>query len=110
MGRPRSVNYGEVIKAIRNGSKPAQAAKEFKISRARVNQILKEHAPELLTEQAFAKRAETKQRAEMRKATVKALKKHGGLQAKAAIDLGITPSGLHARMRRLGIPTNSQNP
>ena len=114
MARSRSFDYNDLIKEVRKKTKLIKAAKMFGISRSRAGQILREHAPELLTPEAFAARAETPERIAMRKATVSALKRHRWDRARASADLKISPAGLHGRIRRLGIQepakVNSQNP
>lgn len=107
MARPRTVEPQEIVDAVRNGMFGSEAARKFGVSRVRVNQILAEHAPELLKGKLKSrskdeiKEVKARQRA-MIAATKKALKDHPTHVA-AAEALGITTSGLYSRMRRHGL-------
>jgi len=48
MARPRTVDPDVVVQRVRDGEFSSEVSRDLKISRARVNQILAENAPELL--------------------------------------------------------------
>jgi transcriptional regulator with GAF, ATPase, and Fis domain len=109
IGRKPKVDWKKVVRAFRAGKVKtgAEAARKFGCSRVRINQILREHAPDLLTgkfkpvspaqEQVIHKR-----QARMVKETREALDAHP-THAMAAQALGLTASGLYSRLRRLNI-------
>lgn len=107
MARPRTVDPLEIVSAIRAGMLSAEAARQFKITRVRVNQILTEHAPDLLpgklkTVSAEDKKAVSANRKLMIVETKQALAESDTL-VDAAVMLGLTTSGLSSRIRRLRI-------
>lgn len=109
MARPRVIDPMVVVQGFREGKFRfgADAAREFKCSRVRINQILNEYAPDLLPGKekpvvAADQRALAARQKKMRSATERALKDFPTLST-AAGSLGLTESGLTSRMRRLGI-------
>jgi transcriptional regulator with GAF, ATPase, and Fis domain len=98
------VDHDALIAYMRKpGAIAAEAAREFKISRVRVGQILKEKAPELLPDAKPApRRVSAVERRAMISETVKALTTYK-TKEEAAAKLGITVSGLNWRIRRLKI-------
>lgn len=100
----------EVVAAFRDGEVKtgAEAARAFKCTRVRINQILQDYAPAFLAGKTkaanpAADRVLKRRQAEMVRATAAALKAHP-THAEAAQALGLTASGLYSRMRRLNIP------
>lgn len=115
MARPRTVEPKDVIAKFRDGTFKygSEAARHFGCSRVRINQILNEHAPDLIVGKVKPQTAaETKVVAKRQKAmivaTEKALNKHPTHTA-AAEALGLTKSGLYSRMRRFGIEFDRQS-
>ncbi|AXQ68781.1 hypothetical protein HOU00_gp344 [Caulobacter phage CcrPW] len=89
----------------------AEAARYFKCSRVRIQQILDEHAPDLRAGKVSSTQATPKERkareAVLRKETQAALKTTKSINEAAAV-LKLTRSGLYSRMRRLGIEYGRQ--
>lgn len=112
MARTPTVDPQAVVKAVRAihpaPGAAAAVAREFKLSRVRVSQILADLAPELLSSRAKPKpddkllKATADRQRRAIAATVKALKDNP-THAAAAKTLGLTPSGLNSRMRRFDI-------
>jgi transcriptional regulator with GAF, ATPase, and Fis domain len=109
VGRRPKVDWKKVVRAFRSGKvkNGAEAARLFGCSRVRINQILGEHAPDLLPGKvkpvsASQERAVRHRQAKMRLDTADALKTHPTITL-AAQALGLTSSGLYSRMRRLNI-------
>lgn len=107
MARPSSVDSEAVIAAVRSGTIAAEVGRQFGITRVRVNQILKEKAPELLANKTrTVKKSDAvlvnRRRSAAVVATEKALQKATTKKA-AAEALGLTVSGLNARLRRFAI-------
>ncbi len=93
--------------AVRRVKRQSTVARQFGITRVRVNQILEDHAPEL-RKHPKPKTPKTltpeqlKERAKDRRDLLKLLNAHN-TRRQAAEALGLTTSGLYSRMRRLGI-------
>lgn len=107
MARPSTVDADAVVKAVRDGTIAAQVARQFGITRVRVNQILKENAPELLANKSRnlnedAAAEVSARRDEARAETIKVMAE-AETKVAAARKLGLTVSGLNARLRRLKI-------
>jgi len=97
----------EVVAAVQRVKRQSTVARQFGITRVRVNQILEEYAPGLRKHpKAKAKKELTpeqeKDRAQDRRDLLKILNAHD-TRKQAADALGLTTSGLYSRMRRLGI-------
>jgi transcriptional regulator with GAF, ATPase, and Fis domain len=113
MARPRRVDPSMVVEKVRGGMFASEVARELKISRVRVGQILEEHAPDLLVGK-FKRLAPSAQRqlaARQRKMvadTQKALAKFT-TKTEAARHLGLTNSGLSSRLRRFGLEEGTRN-
>lgn len=114
MARPRTIDPKAVIDKFRDGSfrYGSEAARHFGCSRVRINQILNEHAPDLIVgkvkpQTAAETKAVAKRQKVMITATERALHEHATHTA-AADALGLTKSGLYSRMRRFGIEFDRQ--
>ncbi|AFU88104.1 hypothetical protein CcrColossus_gp234 [Caulobacter phage CcrColossus] len=113
MPRPRTIDPQEVVTKMRDGTfaYAAEAARYFKCSRVRIQQILDEHAPDLRAGKVSSTLATPKERkareAALRKETQAALKSTKSIN-EAAAALKLTRSGLYSRMRRLGIEYGRQ--
>lgn len=109
VGRPPKVDWRAVVQAFRSEEVKtgAEAARKFGCSRVRISQILGEHAPDLLPGKAKPQtpaeaRATRDRQAKMKKKTQEAIQANP-THTLAAQALGITPSGLYNRKRRLGL-------
>ncbi len=109
MARPRTIDPTAVVGGFRDGTFKfgAEAARVFGCSRVRISQILAEYAPDLLVGKVKPRtegeqEVITERQRKMVSETEAALKAHQTHVAAAAA-LGLTPSGLYSRMRRLGL-------
>lgn len=107
MPRPRTVDPLQVVAAVKRLKRQSIVAREFEISRVRVNQILAEYAPELLKhrkppETRELTPEELKNRARDKLDLERMLRAHR-TRKEAAKAMGLTKSGLYSKMRRLGV-------
>ena len=107
MSRPRTVDPMEVVAAVKRLKRQSTVARQFGITRVRVNQILEEYAPDLRkhpkpTVPKTRTPDQEKARLQERRDLLKLLNAHN-TRKQAADALGLTTSGLYSRMRRLGI-------
>jgi hypothetical protein len=109
MARTRTIDPDEVVRRFRSGEFKygSEAARVFGCSRVRINQILHDHAPDLIMGKLKprTKREQSelaKRQRKMVDATRAAILKYETIP-EAAASLGLTSSGLYNRIRRFSL-------
>lgn len=106
MARPSTVDSEAVVQAVREGVIAAEVARQHGITRMRVTQILRERAPDLLANKGLPAEdpsPEAQRRREKLRNLTLAVLNRSETKIAAARALGLTASGLNARLRRLKI-------